>query len=98
MGWLNRLKALAQRICVVPTTYAQADLDALARVGDPGLSAFATNGAGQIVDQILGITSVRGAILVGDGPLTGPAAQLLSALGPRPEGRGARPSPLPPPT
>ena len=43
--WLNRLKALAQRMCVAPTTYAQADLDALQRVGDPGLSAIATNAA-----------------------------------------------------
>ena len=82
VGWLNRLRALAQRMCVAPTTYAQADLDALQRVGDPGLSAIATNGAGDIVDQILGIRSTRGATLVGDGPLTGPAVQLLSAQGP----------------
>ena len=61
VDWLNRLKALAQRMCVTPTTYAQADLDALHRVGDPGLSAVATNGAAEIVDQILGITSTRGA-------------------------------------
>ena len=82
MGWLNRLRALAQRMCVAPTTYAQADLDALQRVGEPGLSAIATNGAGDIVDQILGIASTRGATLVGDGPLTGPAVELLSAQGP----------------
>ncbi|MGH3676511.1 MAG: DUF6049 family protein [Mycobacterium sp.] len=80
--WLNRLKALAQRMCVAPTSYAQSDLDALHRVGDPGLSAIATNGAGDIVDQILGITSTRGATVVGDGPLTGPAIELLSAQGP----------------
>ena len=82
IAWLNRLKALAQRMCVAPTTYAQADLDALRRVGDPGLSGIATNGAGDIVDQILGIASIRGASLVGDGPLTGPAVELLSAQGP----------------
>jgi hypothetical protein len=81
VAWLNRLRALGQRMCVAPTTYAQADLDALRRVGDPGLSAIATNTAGDIVDQILGITSVRGASLVGDGPLTGPAVQLLSDQG-----------------
>ncbi|MGB7358029.1 MAG: DUF6049 family protein [Mycobacterium sp.] len=81
IDWLNRLKALTQRMCVVPTTYAQANLDALRRVADPGLSAIATN-AGDIVDQILGITSVRGVSLVGDGPLTSPAAQLLSDQGP----------------
>jgi Family of unknown function (DUF6049) len=81
VAWLNRLKALAQRMCVAPTTYAQADLDALHRVGDPGLSGIATNGAGDIVDQILGIPSIRGASLVGDGPLNGSAVELLSAQG-----------------
>jgi hypothetical protein len=82
LNWLNRLRSLSQRLCVAPANYAQADLDALQRVGDPGLSSIATNGAGEIVDQILGITSTRGATLVGDGPLTGPAVQLLSAQGP----------------
>ncbi len=82
VDWLNKLRALAQRMCVTPTTYAQADLDALHRVGDPGLSAAATTGAGNIVDQILGIASTRGASLVGDGALTGPAVQLLSEQGP----------------
>ena len=82
VGWLNRLRALAQRMCVAPTTYSQADLDALQRVGDPGLSAIATNAAADIVDQILGVQATRGATLVGDGTLTGPAVELLSAQGP----------------
>ncbi len=82
VAWLNRLKTLAQRMCVAPTTYAQADLDALHRVGDPGLSGIAVNGAGDIVDQILGVVSTRGASLIGDGPVTGPAVELLSAQGP----------------
>ncbi len=82
VNWLNRLKALAQRICVAPANYAQADLDALQRVGDPGLSSIATNSAGDIVDQILGINATRGATLLGDGPLTAQAIQLLSAQGP----------------
>jgi hypothetical protein len=82
VGWLNRLKALAQRMCVTATTYSQADLDALQRVGDPGLSMTATRTAADIVDQILGVASTRGATLVGDGPLTGPAIDLLSAQGP----------------
>ncbi|MDV3131408.1 MULTISPECIES: DUF6049 family protein [Mycobacterium] len=88
VAWLNRLRGIAQRMCVVSTTYAQADLDALHRVGDSGLSTIAVKSAGDIVDQILGIASVRGASLIGDGPLTGPAVQLLSALGPRPQGSG----------
>ncbi|OAN42050.1 hypothetical protein A4X20_03485 [Mycolicibacterium iranicum] len=82
IDWMTRLKALARRICVAPTVYAQADLDALNRVADPGLSSIATTGAGGIVDQILGITSTRGASLIGDGPLTASAVQLLAAQGP----------------
>jgi len=79
VAWLNRLRGLAQRMCVASTPYAQADLDALYRVGDAGLSGIAVKTAGDIVDQILGIASVRGASLIGDGPLTGPAVKLLSA-------------------
>ena len=32
VNWLNRLKAVAQRMCVAPANYAQADLNALQRV------------------------------------------------------------------
>jgi hypothetical protein len=79
--WLDRLRALAHRMCVASTLYAQADLDALQRVGDPGLSAIATGSASDIVDQILGITSTRGAALMADGPLTSRAVDLLGANG-----------------
>ncbi len=77
--WLNRLRALAHRTCVVPLPYAQADLDALQRVNDPGLSATATTGVGDIVDRILDVPSTRGVTLLTDGPLTGRAVNLLSA-------------------
>ena len=80
-GWLNRQRALAGRVCVAPTSYAQADLAALRRVGDAGLSAIATKGAGDIIDQILGVATTRGASLVADGPLTGPTVDLLSSQG-----------------
>lgn len=81
-AWLDRLRGLARRMCVVATPYAQADLGALQRVGDMMLSSAATDTAATIVDKILGITSVRGATLLGDGPLTAPAAALLDAMGP----------------
>ena len=77
--WLNRLRALAHRICVTPLPYAQADLDALQRVNDQGLSESATNGVGDIVDHILDVPSARGATLLPDGPLTNRAVNLLSA-------------------
>ena len=38
-NWLNRLRALAHRMCVAPLPYAQADLDAVRRDRRPGLSA-----------------------------------------------------------
>ncbi|MCW2590332.1 MAG: hypothetical protein JWQ86_2759 [Mycobacterium sp.] len=80
IGWMSRLKALAQRMCVTSTVYAQADLSALQRIGDPGLSSIAANDPADIVDQILGVKSVRGATLLGDGALTGPVVGLLSQL------------------
>ena len=76
--WLNRLRALAHRTCVAPLPYAQADLDALQRVDDPGLSAAATTNVNSIVDKILDVSSARGATLVPDGPLTNRAVKLLS--------------------
>ena len=80
-SWLNRLRALAHRMCVAPTPYAQADLDTLKRVNDAGLSAIAAKSAGEIVDQILGVTSLTGATLMADAPLTSRAAELLNANG-----------------
>jgi len=77
--WLNRLRALARRICVTPMPYAQADLDALQRVNDQGLSQIAVNGVGDIVDHILDVPSARGATLLPDGPLTNRAVNLLNA-------------------
>ena len=78
-AWLGRLRALAHRTCVAPLPYAQADLDALQRVNDPGLSAIATNGVAGIVDRILDVPSTRGATLLPDGPLTSRAVNLLNA-------------------
>lgn len=77
--WLNRLRALAHRTCVAPLPYAQADLDAVQRVNDPGLSAIATTSANGIIDKILDVSSARGATLVPDGPLTDRAVKLLGA-------------------
>jgi hypothetical protein len=80
-SWLNRLRTLAHRMCVAPLPYAQADLDALQRVGDARLSAIATTSAGDVVDQLLGVTAVRGATLIPDGSLTRRTMNLLGANG-----------------
>lgn len=81
-AWLERLRALAQRMCITATPYAQADLDAVDRVGDPNLGTFATTTVFDLVDQILGVTSTRGVTLVGDGPMTSRTLQLLNNHGP----------------
>jgi len=81
-AWLERLRGLSRRMCVVATPFAQADLGALHRVGDPRLSAAATTTGADIVDRILGITSTRGATILGDGPLSAPALELLDGQGP----------------
>jgi hypothetical protein len=80
-AWLDRLRQLAHRMCIAPTPYAQADLEAVQRVDDPGFSAVAVTNPGDIVDEILGVTSTRGATLLGDGPLTGRVIDLLDAQG-----------------
>jgi hypothetical protein len=81
-AWLDRLRGLARRMCVTATPYAQADLGALQRVGDARLGAAATTTAADIVDKILGVTSVRGATILGDGPLTTTAVHLLDTQNP----------------
>lgn len=81
-AWLDRLRNVAKRLCVAATPYAQADLDALHRIGDDGLSTAATTNGADVVDKILGVTSTRGATLLGDGPLTEGALALLDGQGP----------------
>ena len=79
VAWLDRLRGLARRLCVTATPYAQADLGALHRVGDPALATAATTTGAEIVDKILGVLSLRGATILGDGPLTDTALALLTA-------------------
>ena len=81
-GWLDRLRNVAKRLCVTATPYAQADLEALQRIGDSGLSTAATGNGADIVDRILGITSTRGVTVLADGPLTDGALDLLDGQGP----------------
>ncbi|ETB08171.1 hypothetical protein O980_23765 [Mycobacterium avium subsp. paratuberculosis 08-8281] len=64
---------------MAPLPYAQADLDALQRVNDPGLSNTALTSVNSIVDKILDVPSTRGATLMPDGRLTGRAVKLLGA-------------------
>lgn len=82
VAWLDRLRGLARRMCVVATPYAQADLGALYRISDPTLSSAATSTGAEIVDRILGIASTRGVTVLGDGALTAAGANLLETQQP----------------
>ncbi|HEU0191267.1 MAG TPA: DUF6049 family protein [Mycobacterium sp.] len=80
-AWLGRLRGLAHRMCIAPIPYAQADLGALHRVGDPGLAAIAAQRPADIIDRILDVNSLRDVTPLGDGPLTADAVSLLDGLG-----------------
>lgn len=81
-AWLDRLRGLARRMCVIATPYAQADLGALYRISDPRLNESAIGNGADVVDKILGVTSTRGATILGDGPLTAAGAKLLDTQNP----------------
>ncbi|WP_143690297.1 DUF6049 family protein [Williamsia sterculiae] len=75
--WLDRLRRVADRLCVVATPFAQVSPDALARVGDVGLTGAGLSAPADIVDAVLGVRSVRGLTLPPNGVLTAAAATML---------------------
>ncbi|MFC9434359.1 DUF6049 family protein [Nocardia sp. NPDC057030] len=79
--WLDRLRALAQTMCSVALPFAQTDLDALAAVNDPDLSARAMNAPAELVDSILATKSVRGVSLPDSGSIDNGAGILLRSHG-----------------
>lgn len=81
-AWLDRLKALASRMCTTAVPFAQVDLAALHRVGDPTLVARALATPADIVDGTLGVTSLRGLTWPDSGVLDAEAAASLNGLGP----------------
>ncbi|MGW6694353.1 glycoprotein [Rhodococcus sp. NPDC054953] len=80
--WLGTLRQLASRMCVTALPYAQTDLTALHRVGDATLTARALSRPADLVDGLLGVTSVRGLTWPDSGVLDPAAAAELSGLGP----------------
>lgn len=80
--WLDRLRRVAARMCVTAVPFAQVDLTALARVGDPTLAARALQDPADIVDGLLGVTSLRGVTWPDSGVLDPAAAATLPGLGP----------------
>lgn len=75
--WLTRLRALASSMCTVALPFAQVDPAALAVVNDPALTARALDAPAEVVDSILGTTSVRGVSVPDSGSIDDNAARML---------------------
>ncbi|NIL90494.1 hypothetical protein RhoFasSB10_02819 [Rhodococcus fascians] len=79
--WLTRLEALASNTCVTALPFAQADLAAVADIGDSSLLSSAVAAPADIVDGILGISSVRGFTWSATGGVDAGAADALRSSG-----------------
>lgn len=81
-SWLDRLRELAGSLCVVAVPFAQADLDAVADVADPTLTAAAVTTPADVIDGILGVTSRRDVVWPESGVLGPDAAGMLETTVP----------------
>ncbi|MGU3291242.1 DUF6049 family protein [Williamsia sp. M5A3_1d] len=78
-AWLERLRTMAQRLCVVALPFGQVDLDTLAAAADPALTRTGLTSPAEIVDTILGVTSLRDLVVPTSGALDTTAARLLTS-------------------
>ena len=81
-AWLDRLKELARTICITSVPFGQVDLSALSRVDETSLTDSALRAPADIVDSILGVTSLRNVTWPDSGVLDDASAQLLHGIGP----------------
>ncbi|GAA4485013.1 hypothetical protein GCM10023094_39310 [Rhodococcus olei] len=82
VDWLTRLRQLASRMCITAVPFAQTDLTALQQAADPTLTTRALEKPADIVDGLLGVTSLRGVTWPDSGVLEPTAAATLTGLGP----------------
>ncbi|MFE5876942.1 DUF6049 family protein [Rhodococcus sp. NPDC056506] len=76
--WLGRVKTLASTMCTTAVPFAQADLAAVTSVANPELTATALARPADIVDNILGVTSLRDFVWPDSGVLDSATAEALS--------------------
>ncbi|MDV8006153.1 DUF6049 family protein [Rhodococcus sp. IEGM 1318] len=76
--WLGRVKTLASSMCTTAVPFAQADLAAVTSVANPELTATALARPADIVDNILGVTSLRDFVWPDSGVLDSATAEVLS--------------------
>lgn len=82
-AWLDRLRGLAQGLCVQALPWAQADLDALTRAGLTTLQTTAVTAAEQVVSDVLDRAVTAGTTWPTSGALEPATATTLAASGQR---------------
>jgi hypothetical protein len=80
-AWLERVRALASKLCVTAVPFAGTDLSAVAEIGDTLLSTSAVTTPSDVVDTILGVTSRRGLTWPDAGAVDTATASLLAGQG-----------------
>lgn len=82
-SWLTRLEELADTMCVTAVPFAQVDLDTLGNIGDASLASTALESPSNIVDTILGVTSVRDVVWSASGQLGDAGSAVVRSIGER---------------
>ena len=80
-SWLEKLRSLAPKTCVVALPYAQAGLDSLKLIDEDVLTASALIEPADIVDQMLNVQSLRGFTIPAVGALSDDGRDLLASIG-----------------
>ncbi|MGW0038056.1 DUF6049 family protein [Gordonia sp. NPDC003376] len=78
-AWLDELRTVSSRMCVVALPFAAADLTSLHQIDDVGLTAAALDSPADIIDAILGVRSVRGLTIPALGAIDEQGASLLQS-------------------
>lgn len=78
-AWLTRLRQVAEGSCVVALPFGQVDLEALGRSNEPSLQRAALDSSADVIDSILGVTSVRGVTMPASGVLLDDGARQVVA-------------------
>ncbi|WP_268884928.1 DUF6049 family protein [Lolliginicoccus suaedae] len=76
--WLDRLRAVAQEVCIVAAPAAQADLEALARLQHQGLSERALARGSEVLASVLGAQPVQGITIPDEAVISTQAADMLA--------------------
>ena len=79
--WLEQLRTIAAEMCTLAMPFAQVDVPAVAALNDSEITASAITAPSDIVDGILGATSVRGVTWPDAGTIDDDTGMFVRSLG-----------------